>query len=242
MVSSCFVECSQQKCMQLSVLALARLSAPEYHQPWPPKIHDGVSPWCYFLSKGRKDTKSVPRSEFTNKALHCDFQPVATNANSQIRGKPVPYSIIVNCSPEDAIIHECGLSPLEAIAHTCDTRTPMYKDLPPPVPISIPVGFMVAFRGAYVHGGTCYDHHHTRIFMGLSMLNDANGVNTIFLEEDAKHPPSDIKEEGKGPIPTKAPLPGTESTSRQVRLPSSEAVQRKKRRAFNHINCRTYSH
>ena len=56
---------------------------------------------------------------------------------------------------------------------------------------------MVAFRDDYVHGGTCYGHHHTRLFLGLSLLNDANGVNTTFLEED--HPPSDIQEEGKGP-------------------------------------------
>jgi hypothetical protein len=109
----------------------------------------------------------------------------------------------------------------------------MYEYVPPPAPISIPVGFIVAFRGDYVHGGTCYDHHHTRIFMGLSMLKYANGVNTTFLEENAKHPPSDIQEEVKGPIPTKAPLPDTESTSRRVRLPSGEVVQRKKRRAFN---------
>ena len=110
----------------------------------------------------------------------------------------------------------------------------MYEDLPPAVPISITVGCMVTFRGNYVHGGTCYDHHHTRIFMGMSLLNDGNGVNTTHLEEDAKHPPSDIQEEGKGPIPTKAPLPDTESTSRRERLPSREVVvQRKKRRAFN---------
>ena len=69
--------------------------------------------------------------------------------------------------------------------------------------------------------------------MGMHILNDVHGVNTTFLEEDAKHPPFDIQEEGKGPIPTKASLPDTESTSRRVRLPSGEAVQRKKRRAFN---------
>jgi hypothetical protein len=202
----------------------------------PPTMASRGTRWgqpMVLFSKGKKDTKSVPRSAFTNQALHCDFQPVPANANAQIRGKPVPYSIIVNCSPEDAIIHGCGLSPLQVIAHKRYTRAPMYEDLPTPVPISIPVGFMVAFRGDYVHGGTCYDHHHTRIFMGLSLLNDANGVNTTHLEEDAKHPPSDIQEEGKGPIPTKAPLPDTESTSRRVRLPSREVVQRKKRRAFN---------
>ncbi len=69
--------------------------------------------------------------------------------------------------------------------------------------------------------------------MGLSLLNGANGVNTTFLEEDAKHLPSDMQEEDKGPISTKALLPDTESTSRRVRLPSGEIVQRKKRRAFN---------
>ena len=67
------------------------------------------------------------------------------------------------------------------------------------------------------------------MLMGLSLLNDANGVSTTFLEEDAKHPPFDIQEEGKGPIPTKAPLPDTESTSRRVRLPSGEAVQMNKK-------------
>jgi hypothetical protein len=86
------------------------------------------------FSKGKKDTKSAPRNAFPNQALHCDYQPVAANANAQIRGKPVPYSIIVNCSPEDAIIHGCGLSPLEVIAHTRVTRKPLYEDLPPPCP------------------------------------------------------------------------------------------------------------
>ena len=69
--------------------------------------------------------------------------------------------------------------------------------------------------------------------MGMHILNDVHGVNTTFLEEDAKHPLSDIQEEGKGPIPTKASLPDTESTSRRVRLPSGEVVQRKKMRALN---------
>jgi hypothetical protein len=198
-------------------------------------------PTVLFL-KGKKDKTSVPRSAFTHQALHCDFQPHAANKNVKTRVKPVPYSIIVNCSPEDAIIRGCGLSPLEIIAHKRDTRAPMYNDLPPAVPISIPVGCVVAFRGDYVHGGTCYDHHHTRIFMGLHILNGVQGVNTAFVEEDAKHPPSDIQEEGKGPIPTKASLPDTESTSRRVRLPSGEAVRRKKRRAFNSNNCWTWSH
>ncbi len=69
--------------------------------------------------------------------------------------------------------------------------------------------------------------------MGMHILNDVHGVNTTFLEEDANHPPSDIQEEGKGPIPTKASLPDTESTSRRMRLPFGEVVQRTKRRAFN---------
>jgi hypothetical protein len=106
------------------------------------------------IFQGEKDKTLVPRSAFTHQALHCDFQPHAANKNAKTRGKPVLYSIIVNCSPEDAIIHGCGLSPLEFIAHKRYTRTPMYEDLPPVVPISIPVGCMVAFRGDYVHDGT----------------------------------------------------------------------------------------
>ena len=40
------------------------------------------------------------------------------------------------------------------------------------------------------------------LWICLALLNDANGVTTTFLEEDAKHPPFDIQEAGKGPIPT----------------------------------------
>jgi hypothetical protein len=73
-------------------------------------------------SKGakEKDNMSMPRSAFTNQALHCDFNPKITNANARKRRngtpiKPVPYSVIINCSPEDAIIRGAGLSCMEAI-------------------------------------------------------------------------------------------------------------------------------
>ncbi len=73
------------------------------------------------------------------------------------------------------------------------TRKPVYGDLPDPVPISIPTGCMVAFRGDFVHGGTSYSRNHTRLFTGLHLIDDANAVNSSCLEEDAKHPPSTIK-------------------------------------------------
>ena len=73
-------------------------------------------------SKGakEKDNMSMPRSAFTNQALHCDFNPKITNANAEKRRygtpiKPVPYSVIINCSPEEAIILGAGLSCMEAI-------------------------------------------------------------------------------------------------------------------------------
>jgi hypothetical protein len=53
---------------------------------------------------------------------------------------------------------------------------------------------MVAFRGDYVHGGTFYDLNHTRIFMGLTMIEDVD-INTTHLEDTKKTPPSDIKRE-----------------------------------------------
>ncbi len=55
---------------------------------------------------------------------------------------------------------------------------------------------MVAFRGDCVHGGTFYDLNHTRIFMGLTMIEDVD-VNTTHLEDTKKTPPSKIKREGK---------------------------------------------
>ena len=74
------------------------------------------------FSKGanEKENLTMPSSAFTNQALHCDFNPRITNANAAQRRKgtpvkPVPYSVIVNCSPEDAIIFGAGLSPLEPI-------------------------------------------------------------------------------------------------------------------------------
>ena len=54
---------------------------------------------------------------------------------------------------------------------------------------------MVAFRGDYVHGGTFYDLNHTRIFMGLTMIEDVD-INTTHLEDTKKTPSSDIKREG----------------------------------------------
>jgi hypothetical protein len=51
---------------------------------------------------------------------------------------------------------------------------------------------MVAFRGDYVHGGTFYDFNHTRIFMGLTMIEDVD-INTTHLEDTKNTPPSDIK-------------------------------------------------
>jgi hypothetical protein len=69
----------------------------------------------------------------------------------------------------------------------------MYADLPDPVKISIPTGCMVVFRGDYVHGGTSYARNHTRFFMGMHLINDANGINTTSLEECEKLPPRDIK-------------------------------------------------
>jgi len=34
------------------------------------------------FSNGKKDTVYVPRSAFTNQALHCDYRPFAANANA----------------------------------------------------------------------------------------------------------------------------------------------------------------
>lgn len=144
------------------------------------------------FSKGKHDNKLVPRSAFSDQALHCDFQPEVANANAKIRGRPVPYSIIINMSPEDAIIRGCGLCNLEVIAMTLAGQ-PMYEDLPVPVNISIPTGSMVVFRGDYVHGGTSYNKNHTRIFMGLHL--DGKAVNTTSLQEEKKLPPCDIKGE-----------------------------------------------
>jgi hypothetical protein len=72
----------------------------------------------------------------------------------------------------------------------------LWADLPDPVTIRIPIGSMVAFRGDYVHGGTFYDLNHTRIFMGLTMIEDVD-INTTHLEDTKKTPPSEIKREGK---------------------------------------------
>ena len=40
-----------------------------------------------------------------------------------------------------------------------------------------------------------YDLNHTRIFMGLAMIEDVD-INTTHLEDTKKTPPSDIKREG----------------------------------------------
>ncbi len=55
---------------------------------------------------------------------------------------------------------------------------------------------MVAFGGDYAHGGTLYDSNHTRIFMGLTMVEDLD-INTTHLEGETKTPPSDVKGDGE---------------------------------------------
>lgn len=125
----------------------------------PPVLGTKGTRWGHpivLFSKGKKDNKSVPRSAFTDQALHCYFQPEVASANARSRGNPVSCSIIINSSPADAIIHGCGLSPLEVIAMTRYTRQPLYEELPDPVKIFIPTGCMVVFRGDCVHGGTSY--------------------------------------------------------------------------------------
>ena len=194
----------------------------------PPVLGSKGTKWGHpivLFSKGKKDNKSVPWSAFVDQALHCDFQPQVANANARGRGKPVPYSVIINSTREDAIIHGCGLSPLEIIAMSRSTREPMYEDLPDPVKISIPTGCMVVFRGDYVHGGTSYAKNHTRLFMGMHLINDANGINTTCLEEDEKLPPRDIKGESTSV--------GVNRGNRSHRKRVSEAsVNTKKRRAM----------
>jgi hypothetical protein len=54
---------------------------------------------------------------------------------------------------------------------------------------------MVTFRGDYVHGGTFYDFNHTRIFVGLAVIEDVD-INITHLKDTKKTPPSDIKRDG----------------------------------------------
>jgi len=162
-----------------------------------PKIVTKWGPPIVLFSKGSKEkvTRSMPKSAFANQALHCDFKPGKAKSNAKLRGKPVPFSMIIHCSPKDAVIIGCGMSPLEVIDMSRYTREPCYDDLPDPIPISIPTGCMVIFRGDYVHGGSAYANHHTRLFMGLQVTEDIGAFNTTFLEDAVKHPPKDIKGE-----------------------------------------------
>ena len=74
------------------------------------------------------DQMSMPRSAFTNQALHWNFYPKITNANARKRRngtpfKTVPYSVIKYCSAEDTIIRGASLSYMEAIGideSTCE--------------------------------------------------------------------------------------------------------------------------
>jgi hypothetical protein len=75
---------------------------------------------------------------------------------------------------------------------------------------------MVAFRGDYIHGGTYYDRNHTRIFMGLTMIEDVD-INTTHLEETEKFPPSDINREGDSVAVGVAVSPGGVITGRKKR-------------------------
>ncbi len=143
------------------------------------------------FSKGKQDNKSVPRSAFSNQALHCDFQPEVANSNAKIRGRPVPYSIIINKSPEDVIIRGCGIYSLEVIDMT-PAGQPMYEDLPVPVNISVPIGSMWC-SVVIMFTAERPTQNNIRIFMDFHL--DGKAVNTTSLQEEEKLPPCDINGE-----------------------------------------------
>ena len=162
----------------------------------PPVIGSKGTRWGHpivVFSNWKIDNKLVPKNDFTNQALHCDFQPDVAKAKAGCRGGQVPYSIIINSSPEDAMLVGCGLASLE-VTSVKNGKKP-YSDFREPVLIPIPTGCIMLFRGDYVHGGASYAHNHTRLFMGLHLNADNIVVNTICLEEDAKLAPLDIKGE-----------------------------------------------
>jgi len=165
------------------------------------------------FSNGKIDNKSVPKSAFTIQALHCDFQPDVTKANAGRRGGHVPYSIIINISPEVAIVSECGLTSLEATS--VKNGKTKYSDFPELVlvPIPIPTGCMVLFCGDCVRGGASYANNHTRLFMGLHLITNKYVVNKTCLERDAKLAPPYIKEE---PISRDKRDTGTTSSRKRV--------------------------
>ena len=102
------------------------------------------------FSKEKNDNKTIPRSAFNDQVLHGDFQPEIANANARLRGKPVPYSIIINSYHEDASILACCLSSLEVIGMERFTLKSVYEGFSDPIKIPIPTGCMVAFGGGVI--------------------------------------------------------------------------------------------
>ena len=108
--------------LQLQILLTTEVCAlKDVRVRTPPAMGNQKTRWgepMALFSKGAKEraNASMPSSAFTNQALHCDFNPRIASANAAARRngtpyKPVPYSVIINCSPEDAIIFGAGLSP-----------------------------------------------------------------------------------------------------------------------------------
>ena len=101
---------SLQKLLTAEVYAFKSISRPRT----PPAMGTTYLRWgepMALSSKGAKETENLtmPSSAFPNQALHCDFNPIITKVNAAKRrqGTPtklVPYSGIIKCSPEDAII------------------------------------------------------------------------------------------------------------------------------------------
>ena len=99
-----------------------------------------------------------------------------------------------------------------------------YSDFPESVPIPIPTGCMVQFRGDYVHGGASYAHNYTRLFMELHLIADKNIVNITCLEEDAKLAPPDIKGE-----PLSRENRDTGTTSSRIRVSEGKSHSKKRK-------------
>jgi hypothetical protein len=178
------------------------------HPRIPPAMGHTKAVWkdpAVLFSRGRKEAinKSTPPDAYVNQTLHTDYDPYKVVANTKTRNrangqyvKPVPYSVILNCTPNhDAIIIGRGLSRTEVIGKD-DDGDDMFMELPPPKEIRIPPGYMVAFRGDYVHGGTSYDFNHTRIHLPL-YVDGKESTNTTHMEEKRIPPKCLLDDNGK---------------------------------------------
>ena len=152
-------------------------------------------------SRGKKEeaNKNMPKECFVQQAFHTDHDAEATKKafdtrreNATVPTAPVPYSVIINCTPGSVAIIK-GLGPEHKFPDRDDLTVKFCKKS---TDVKLKCGEMVVFRGDYVHAGSFYDLNNTRIHLNLQPTSAMNLDNTTHIIEQKVAPDNIVNDEG----------------------------------------------